>query len=106
MTRDEEANGPFAFDSSRGFDLQEGSNTPLNIVTNRDKVFGVTSNMNNRETNYTSFRGGSNSFMMSSGRELTLSLMDRELMLTNYESNLEWGKLGLNLHGDHHVYQK
>ena len=104
LTRDEEANGPF--DHSRGFELQEGSNTPLNIVTNRDKVFGVTSNMNNRETNYTSFRGGSNSFMMSSGRELTLSLMDRELMLTNYENNLEWGKLGLNLHGDHHVYQK
>ena len=101
LTRDEEANGPF--DQSRGFELQEGSNTPLNIVTNRDKVFGVTSNMNNRETNYTSFRGGSNSFMMSSGRELTLSLMDRELMLTNYENNLEWGRHGVSLY-DRHFY--
>ena len=85
--------------------MQEGSNTPLNIVTKRDQIFGVTSNMNNRETNYTSFRGASNSFMMSSGRDLTLSLMDRELMLTNYENNLEWGKLGVNLLDKHH-YQK
>ena len=61
--------------------------------------------MQNRETNYTSFRGGSNSFMLSSARDLNLSLMDRELMVTNYESNLEWGKLGVTLHGPH-AYQK
>ena len=64
------------------------------------------SNLNNRETNYTSFWGaGSNSFMLSSGQELSLSMMDREMMMTNYESNLEWGRLGLALTGPH-SYQK
>ena len=45
FTRDEEANGPF--DQSRGFEMQqEGTHTPLNIVTKKDQVFGMTSNMN------------------------------------------------------------
>ena len=101
-TAEDDANGPF--DHSRGFEIHEGSNTPLNIITKRDQVFGITSNMNAKETNYTSFRGGSNSFM-SDGQDLGLSLMDREMMMTNYENNLEWGRSGLNLY--HPVaYQK
>ena len=39
--------------------------------------------------------------MLSSGQELSLSLMDREMMMTNYESNLEWGRLGVALEGAH-----
>ena len=39
--------------------------------------------------------------MMSSGQELSLSLMDREMMMTNYENNLEWGKLGPSLGSPH-----
>lgn len=55
------------FDTSKGF--EEGNMTPLNIVYNKkDQMFGVTSNLDNRVTNYTSFRGGSNSFMLSSGQ--------------------------------------
>lgn len=102
---DENANGPF--DHSRGFEIHEGSNTPLNIITKKDQVFGVTSNLNAKETHYTSFRGGSSSFM-SSGPDLSLSLMDREMMMTNYENNLEWGKTGLNLYnpGSYHKISK
>ena len=38
----------------------------------------------NKETCYTSFRGGSHSFMLSSGNGLTHSLLDKEMNITNY----------------------
>ena len=93
------------FDTSKGF--EDGNMTPLNIVYNKkDQMFGVTSNLDNRVTNYTSFRGGSNSFMLSSGQQLTLSqMMDRDMNMTNYENALELGKIGLSLY-DPQSYQK
>jgi len=81
--------------------------TPLNIITNKkDNIFGVTSNnLHQKETHYTSFIGGSNSFMNSSGHQLSSSLMDREWNVTNYDDNLAYGKIGLSLY-DPGSYQK
>ena len=69
-------------------------------------MFGVTSNMNQKETNYTSFKGaGSNSFMFSSGARLSLGGFEKEMEITNYENALAWGKIGLSLY-DPGSYQK
>ena len=74
--------------------------TPLNIITNKkDHIFGVTSsNLHQKETHYTSFVDGKNSFMNSSGHQLSSSLIDKEFNITNYEDNLAWGKIGLSLY--------
>ena len=110
-------NGPNEGDGANNFDRtqnfaemsQDRDNaTPLNIVYKKDNMFGVTSNINQKETAYTSFRGGAsgnNSFMMSSGARLSLGGFDKEMEITNYENALAFGKIGLSLY-DPGSYQK
>ena len=42
---------------------------------------------------------------MGSSNQVSLSLLDREISITNYDSALEFGRLGLGLR-DPHYYQK
>lgn len=68
-------------------------------------MFGVTGlNTQANTTTLNTFRG-SGSFMLSSNDISIASFVDGEMSMTNYQSALEWGKLGLGL-GTPHSYQK
>lgn len=96
------ANGP-NLDGDVGF--EEASLLPLNIKYDKSELmFGMTSNNINKQTNYTSFHGRSNSFLGNSGN-LSTTMYDHEANMTNYETAIAWGKLGLHL-DEPHRYQK
>ena len=57
-------------------------------------MFGASSGL--KTTYYTNtFKDGSKSFMNSSGVALTLTDMDPQLNMTNYETSLAWGAMGI-----------
>jgi len=85
--------------------FEDAAFLPLNINYNKtENMFGV-SNSINKQTNYTSFQNRSSSLMNSSGQMDDFAMMERDANITNYETAIAWGKLGVRLESPHR-YEK